>query len=394
MASYINVNIRELQVRQIYEKFISNKYDIYVFFKFLNHFGSGEFRKEKEETTMAKYERPKFCTDRILPRNIMAAQRVMRMSDGKTSAIAIKNKPWMNGSTLHVRFMDGTAREQATAQEQASWWMEVANIRFVFDNAPNAEIRIKFDENDGAWSYIGTDCRVIPVNEPTMNLGFLDGGTAAHEFGHAIGLAHEHQNPKGGIEWNEDVVIAELAKPPNSWDEATTRHNVLNKYSADQIMGTEFDPDSIMLYFFPASWTKNGIGTSRTMCFQDGQGVRCRCKDVPEGRAYHPGRREAHSQREARTKGSIGKHGEEDLYTFTAESEGRYVIDTMGKTDVVMKLFGPDNETALIAEDDDSGVGTNARISAELIPGTYYVQVRHYSRKSGTGDYTIKVIRK
>jgi hypothetical protein len=70
------------------------------------------------------------------------------------------------------------------------------------------------------------------------------------------------------------------------------------------------------------------------------------------------------------------------------------VIDTLGKTDVVMKLFGPDNETALIAEDDDSGIGTNARISAELIPGTYYVQLRHYSKESGTGDYTIKVIRK
>lgn len=55
------------------------------------------------------------------------------------------------------------------------------------------------------------------------------------------------------------------------------------------------------------------------------------------------------------------------------------MIDTLGKTDVVMKLFGPDNETALIAEDDDSGIGTNARISAELIPGTYYVQLRHYS---------------
>jgi hypothetical protein len=149
---------------------------------------------------MAKFERPKFCTDRILPHKTMEPQRVMRMADGRFRAIAIRDRPWINGSTLHVRFMDGTAREQAIAQEQARWWMEVANISFVFDNAPNAEIRIKFDENDGAWSYIGTDCRGIPVNEPTMNLGFLDGGTAAHEFGHAIGLAHEHQNPKGGIQ--------------------------------------------------------------------------------------------------------------------------------------------------------------------------------------------------
>jgi hypothetical protein len=352
---------------------------------------------------MAKFERPKFCIDRVPPTKIMEAQRVMRMEDGNVRAIALKNKPWMNGSTLHVRFMEGTAREKAIAQEQASWWMEVANIRFVFDNARNAEIRIKFDENDGAWSYIGTDCKWIPINEPTMNLGFLDGGTAAHEFGHAIGLAHEHQNPKGGIQWNEEVVIRELAKPPNSWPEEVTRHNVLNKYSADQILGTEFDPDSIMLYFFPASWTLNGIGTKQNDVLSRMD------KEFVAGAMMYPktgptisdavkltvnAEPQPRGNVELQTKGLIGKFGEEDLYTFTVESEGRYVIDTLGKGDVVMKLFGPDNETALIAEGDDSGVSANARISAELIPGTYYVQVRHFSRESGTGDHTINVIRK
>ena len=29
-----------------------------------------------------------------------------------------------------------------------------------------------------------------------------------HEFGHALGLIHEHQNPEGGIEWNEPAVKA------------------------------------------------------------------------------------------------------------------------------------------------------------------------------------------
>jgi hypothetical protein len=48
---------------------------------------------------------------------------------------------------------------------------------------------LTFDSHDGVWSYIRTDCRSIPLNEATMNLGFLDGGTAAPEFGHAIGLA-------------------------------------------------------------------------------------------------------------------------------------------------------------------------------------------------------------
>ena len=70
-----------------------------------------------------------------------------------------------------------------------------------------------------------------------------------------------------------------------------------------------------------------------------------------------------------RTKASIGKFGEEDLFKFTVKTDGRYVIDTKGPRDIVMKLFGPGNSTALIDEDDDSGIDTNAKIAANLITG-------------------------
>ena len=77
---------------------------------------------------------------------------------------------------------------------------------------------------------------------------------------------------------------------------------------------------------------------------------------------------------------------------FTVTTDGRYVIDTRGPTDVVMKLFGPDSETALIAEDDDSGVRLPTRGSRpDLIAGDYFVQVRHYNRASGMGNYSILV---
>jgi hypothetical protein len=46
-----------------------------------------------------------------------------------------------------------------------------------------------------------------------------------------------------------------------------------------------------------------------------------------------------------------------------------------------------------MAEDDDSGYATNARIAASLMPGDYWVQVRHYNRESGMGDYSVKVRR-
>lgn len=332
--------------------------------------------------------KPKVCTDRILPQDVYRQPRAIRRR-GVLRAVFEFRKMWINGSTLRVRFLGGTAAQQEIAREQALWWTQHANLKFVFSDEADAEIRIAFDPNDGAWSYVGTDCRKVSHNEPTMNLGFLDGGTAAHEFGHAIGLGHEHQNPSGGIEWNEEVVIRDLSGPPNSWTEDQIRHNVLEKYRVDQIKGTEFDPHSIMLYFFPDSWVKTGSGTKANEVLSALDKTFIASRD-----AYpRPTVEATELQVDAKkpTKAVIGKPGEEDLFQFTVKKAGRYIMRTGGKTDLVMKLFGPNSHTALIDEDDDSGVGLNARIVADLIPGQYFLQVRHYNLSRGTGSYTVRV---
>lgn len=332
----------------------------------------------------------KICHDRLLPRDIFRPQHTLQLGEGRAKAIIVFRKLWINGSKLHVRFMDGTPAEQATAREQARWWSQHANLTFEFDNAPDAEIRITFDPNDGAWSYIGTDCKSIPRDQPTMNLGFLDGGTAAHEFGHAIGLAHEHQNPAGGIEWNEEVVLRDLSGSPNFWTPDQIRHNVLEKYSVDQIRGTEFDPESIMLYFFPGSWVKNGEGTKANDVLSMVDKA-----FIASEKAYP---RTTVQAVELQVNGgvkqaAIGVPGEEDLFKFTVASSGRYIVETGGQTDVVMKLFGPDSPTSLIDEDDDGGAGLNSRIASDLSPGQYYAQIRHYNKARGTGTYSIRVRR-
>src|SRR5436853_1740034 len=101
---------------------------------------------------------PHICFDRVLPKNFFLHQPTVRTRrGGATRAISPIGKLWMNGSTLHVRFMGGTASQRNTAQTQANWWTGYANLKFVFDNSPNAEIRIAFDSSDGAWSWIGTE---------------------------------------------------------------------------------------------------------------------------------------------------------------------------------------------------------------------------------------------
>lgn len=336
-------------------------------------------------------QRTKVCFDRVLPRDLMRRQPTM-YSAGGARAISPIGKKWVNGSKLQVRFIGGTSEQKEIVKTEAFWWTNVANLTFDFNNASNAEIRISFDETDGAWSYVGTDCQGIPLNAATMNLGFLDKGTTAHEFGHAIGLAHEHQNPAGGIQWNEAVVIRELAKSPNFWDEETTRHNVLFKYSMDQINGTEFDPDSIMLYFFPPEWTLNGIGTKANEVLSNIDKLFISgAKMYPKTAPTVTEATELEVNKKRATAASIGKFGEEDLFSFIATKAGRHIIKTSGPTDLVMKLFGPNNSNLLIAEDDDSGFDFNARIAVNLNEGRYYVQVRHYNLESGKGKYSIRV---
>lgn len=330
---------------------------------------------------------PKLCYDRILPRDLAVPHQSVSQGPGRIArAIAIKKNQWPNGSTVKISFKGGTSTQQDMVRQIAPEWCEYANLKFEFTASPAATIRVSFDPNDGAWSYIGLDNLQIPVDAATLNLGWQDKNVILHEFGHMVGLAHEHQNPQGGIVWNEAAVIADLSGPPNYWDPATIKHNVLDKYSLDQIIGTAFDPSSIMLYAFPGTWTQSGQATefNGDLSKQD--------KDFVAGSQMYPATAAqipeltVHSG----TQAAISQPGEQDLYKFVVAQAGTFVIETGGTTDVYLSLFGPDTQAKLIAADDDSGASSNSRIEARLQPGTYFVQVRHYNPAS-TGAYRIWV---
>ena len=346
----------------------------------------------KEPHIQPRLNGPKFCIDRMLPKNLMRFHPNVETYSGRVRAISPIGRSWLNGSTLQVRFINGTEAQRAIVKEQAAWWMDAANIKFDFNQSPQADVRISFNPADGAWSYIGTDCKSIPSDQPTMNLGFLDGGTAAHELGHTLALLHEHSNPQGGIQWNKEAVIKDLSGPPNFWDEATIWHNVFEKYNADQVNGTEFDPDSIMLYAFPASWTLNNMAThSNNVLSELDKSFIASAKMYPKDKPTPATATELIVDAPLRTKASIGAFGEFDLYRFEIKIPGRYLMDTFGFTDVVMELFGPNSETALMTTDDDSGVYLNAKINIDLLAGTYFMSIRHYNKTAGKGNYTIRV---
>ncbi len=337
-------------------------------------------------TQEAKKTARKICYDKILPKDLHRPHRKIKLSNGRFAAIAVTEKRWINGSTIKIRFLNGSQQQIDMVKQIAPEWTLHANLKFEFTDDINAEIRVAFDQDDGAWSYVGIDNQERPNPLPTLNLGWVDKDVILHEFGHMIGLSHEHQNPDQGINWNEQVVINELAGPPNYWTPDETRHNVLNKYSVDVINGTEFDLNSIMLYAFPAEWTTDGFSTHANNILSPID------KDFIRSKKMYPSM-DPVEQRAILLKlgksinAQITRVDQEDLYKLIVEESGIYTIQTFGPSNIFMRLYGPDSPTKLITKNDDSGTGLNPLIEAALQPGKYYIQITH--RFDKTGEYKI-----
>ena len=163
--------------------------------------------------------------------------------------------------------------------------------------------------------------------------------------------------------------------------------NLFQRYGASQTQFSSFDQKSIMLYPVDNSLTIGDyeVGWNQKLSDTDKEfiGV-CYPFDKPEvakGQEIAVG---------ASVSADIGKHGEEDLYRLQIAEAGKVTIETQGRTDVVMSLLGPGSQTKLVAEDDDSGDGRNARITASLTKGEYWVRVRHF-KPTGTGQYKLSV---
>ena len=176
-----------------------------------------------------------------------------------------RGKLWANGQTLRVRFLDGSDQLRQRVRSALSQWTDFANIHLRYVDTGDAEVRISFRER-GNWSYVGLDALATPQAQPTVNYGEVNERTpddqfnaaVLHEFGHTLGLVHEFSQRNASIPWNKEVVYKEMQQG-SGWSRAVVDANFFRR-DGSWLPSKPFDPASIMMFAFPASWTTTGVG--------------------------------------------------------------------------------------------------------------------------------------
>ncbi|MFZ3281278.1 M12 family metallopeptidase [Pseudomonas sp.] len=174
------------------------------------------------------------------------------LNGGKAArSVSAHSKLWSNFRTLSVCFLDELSAADAKAFKSTIWkWAKLANLNIVFTSRTNATIRIKTN-TDLNISRIGTDCLLAEPGEPTTYIAEKPGSeffeaTVLHEFGHVLGLHHEHLHPDANIPWNKQKVRELYAR--HGWSPEEIEKNFFDPIDTLRLVLTAYDKNSIMHY--------------------------------------------------------------------------------------------------------------------------------------------------
>jgi hypothetical protein len=197
----------------------------------------------------------------------LAAESALRREEAELAqverAVAVRKYLWDKGTRLGVSLLGGTARQRQRVTAYAPVWSQYSGLALTFVPTPDGDIRVSFDAGALSYSAIGTEATTLPVAQPTMTLAQLADdlpeaqarSLVLHEFGHALGLVHEHQSPAAGVPWNKPAAYRYFGAAPFYLSPSEIDQQILTPYDETVTNHTQFDSQSIMVYPIPASIT-------------------------------------------------------------------------------------------------------------------------------------------
>lgn len=201
----------------------------------------------------------------------LLARRSLSHSIGpdKIPTLFASNKLLWDGTPqiLSYYFIDGNESQRNKVAKVIDEWTWYANVEFrEASSAEDSNIRIRFNPDDGSWSYVGTQSDRISKQDATINLAWLDASSdltsneravILHEFGHVLGLIHEHQSPahRGYAVKNIGAAL-DLYSKPQGWSDQQIYDQVINVYKVNDVSNfSRVDIQSIMHYPQPKEIT-------------------------------------------------------------------------------------------------------------------------------------------
>jgi len=299
------------------------------------------------------------------------------LSSDRVNLIRRVRNNWINGTKITWAMQKTNAADaNSVIKAVAEWQNAVKGLTLEkTDDWNKAMIRIAFPYQGASYSYVGTDNLLVSAPEPTMVFGWSLADTwgrqtARHEWGHALGFYHEHQNPFSGIIWDEREVLRTFSGPPNNWSEEQIRHNILTPMNKQDVEGSNWDSDSVMHYEFgpklikyPPYYSQYGLypqinGLSKT--------------DIKRAELFYPsldGEDEDQGgpvEIKELKKGvpltlSDAEAGKEYHFKFTANKGECISVEMTGNVDTVLVL--KDENGNQIKADDDTGFSRNAKVT-------------------------------
>ncbi|KAI8651909.1 Peptidase M12A domain-containing protein [Fusarium sp. Ph1] len=215
-------------------------------------------------------------------------------------------------------------------------------IRFVFleDDDPRAsDIRVSFISHGVSSSCIGNDAELHPDESTmTLNMHHDDQRSAEdrrkhrqsdvlHEFGHALGMEHEHAHPDCPIKWNYRIVQGR-----RGWDAQKVAHNYRKLDKASTAIRNAYDPKSIMHYPVERGDAQGGIVIPMNTELSDGDKeflIWIYPMPEPRSSSLRQSRKSSSSKRSSR-KHHKGRRGDEQSQEAMYRQEDPSITESIG----------------------------------------------------------------